>query len=273
MRCAVGDAGRDRSDPPASRLSAGCLASCLAPLRRDLPILPRRGSGPRVTMATAGAYLAHGVDLSYNQTRFRDSPALAHEGSFHADRRHAGRRHRRSRGAAGRRRLSHAGRMGAARALPDGVAVFGARKRLGRTLPARPGVAMPRWRTRSPRSSPYSWSHGPTRADAARSYCGRDIEVLELPIDDSWLRDSGPIFVMRPGGERAVADFRFNSWGEQVPALRHRRPDRRAPQRAFRRASGSPPRSCSRVGRSPSMARARWLPPRAACCTRAATPG
>ncbi len=55
----------------------------------------------------------------------------------------------------------------------------------------------------------------PDDADAARSYCGRDIEVLELPIDDSWLRDSGPIFVVGPGGERAVADFRFNSWGER----------------------------------------------------------
>ena len=55
----------------------------------------------------------------------------------------------------------------------------------------------------------------PDDAGAARSYCGNDIEVVELPIDDSWLRDSGPIFLTRPDGTRAVADFAFNSWGEK----------------------------------------------------------
>ena len=56
----------------------------------------------------------------------------------------------------------------------------------------------------------------PDDAGAARSYCGSEnIEVLELPIDDSWLRDSGPIFLVGPGGELAAADFRFNSWGEK----------------------------------------------------------
>lgn len=50
----------------------------------------------------------------------------------------------------------------------------------------------------------------------ATSYCGTDgIEVVELPIDDSWIRDSGPIFVRRPDGATAVADFAFNSWGER----------------------------------------------------------
>jgi agmatine deiminase len=48
-----------------------------------------------------------------------------------------------------------------------------------------------------------------------RSYCGSDVEVIELPIDDSWIRDNGPYFLLGPGGERAVADFPFNSWGEK----------------------------------------------------------
>ncbi|MDQ2700045.1 MAG: agmatine deiminase family protein, partial [Actinomycetota bacterium] len=34
------------------------------------------------------------------------------------------------------------------------------------------------------------------------------------PIDDSWLRDSGPIIVTGDGGARAGVDFRFNAWGE-----------------------------------------------------------
>jgi agmatine deiminase len=50
----------------------------------------------------------------------------------------------------------------------------------------------------------------------ARSYCGSEnIEVVELPIDDSWIRDSGPIFLLGPRGKLAAADFVFNSWGER----------------------------------------------------------
>jgi agmatine deiminase len=45
--------------------------------------------------------------------------------------------------------------------------------------------------------------------------CGRGVEVVELPIDDSWIRDSGPIFVTGAGGRRAGVDFRFNGWGER----------------------------------------------------------
>ncbi len=56
----------------------------------------------------------------------------------------------------------------------------------------------------------------PGEGAEARSYCGSDgIEVLELPLDDSWIRDSGPIFVCGRGGEIAIADFAFNSWGER----------------------------------------------------------
>jgi agmatine deiminase len=49
----------------------------------------------------------------------------------------------------------------------------------------------------------------------ARSYLGRDVEVVDVPIDDSWLRDSGPLFVTHPDGTLAMSDFVFNSWGEK----------------------------------------------------------
>ena len=55
----------------------------------------------------------------------------------------------------------------------------------------------------------------PEDAGAARSYCGNYIEVVEMPIDDSWLRDSGPIFLLGRDGDLAAADFEFNSWGRK----------------------------------------------------------
>lgn len=56
----------------------------------------------------------------------------------------------------------------------------------------------------------------PGEGGNAKSYCGSDnIEVVELPIDDSWIRDNGPYFLLAEDGRRAVADFPFNSWGEK----------------------------------------------------------
>jgi agmatine deiminase len=50
--------------------------------------------------------------------------------------------------------------------------------------------------------------------DARARVTARDVEVVAMPIDDSWLRDSGPIIVRGSNGERAGIDFRFNAWGE-----------------------------------------------------------
>jgi agmatine deiminase len=52
----------------------------------------------------------------------------------------------------------------------------------------------------------------PGSAGEIRRRCGRGVDVVELPIDDSWIRDSGPIFVTG-GGARAGVDFGFNGWG------------------------------------------------------------
>jgi agmatine deiminase len=60
-------------------------------------------------------------------------------------------------------------------------------------------------------------------ADAAqaRSMCAAGVDVIELPLDDSWLRDCGPIYVMLTGGGgggrggRRAIHFRFNAWGEK----------------------------------------------------------
>jgi agmatine deiminase len=54
-------------------------------------------------------------------------------------------------------------------------------------------------------------------ADAERQ-CGGDVEIVELAIDDSWFRDTGPIYVMSADGSRRVAlAWLFNGWGEKYP--------------------------------------------------------
>lgn len=50
-------------------------------------------------------------------------------------------------------------------------------------------------------------------AEDAQRHCGRSIKVIPMPIDDSWLRDSAPTFVLGPRGARAAAAFTFNAWG------------------------------------------------------------
>ena len=60
----------------------------------------------------------------------------------------------------------------------------------------------------------------PDDAREARAALTGDVEVVELPIDDSWLRDSGPIFVVddpeRPT-RRAGVHWGFNAWGGKFP--------------------------------------------------------
>lgn len=51
--------------------------------------------------------------------------------------------------------------------------------------------------------------------------CGGGVEVLELPIDDSWMRDSGPVIVTAAEGGRAGVDFGFNGWGEKFVPYGH----------------------------------------------------
>jgi len=53
----------------------------------------------------------------------------------------------------------------------------------------------------------------PQEAAEARAALTAGAEIVELPIDDSWLRDSGPIFVVDEEGRRAGVHFGFNSWG------------------------------------------------------------
>ena len=49
----------------------------------------------------------------------------------------------------------------------------------------------------------------------AAAACGPAVEILAATIDDSWIRDSGPIIVYDADGGREAMHFRFNAWGEK----------------------------------------------------------
>ena len=81
------------------------------------------------------------------------------------------------------------------------------------------------------------------------------IETYRVPTDRAWLRDSGPIFIVREQSNRArdvaVTDWEFNGWG-RFPACRrdNRVPAQIAARRQFERfaarvapAAGEPERS------------------------------
>jgi agmatine deiminase len=56
-----------------------------------------------------------------------------------------------------------------------------------------------------------------TDAADARAACSRGVDIVELPLDDSWLRDCGPIYVVSDDGARRAVHFRFNAWGGKFP--------------------------------------------------------
>jgi agmatine deiminase len=53
-------------------------------------------------------------------------------------------------------------------------------------------------------------------AEDAAERCGPGVDVVPIAIDDSWFRDTGPIYVV-DDGERWAVDFAFNAWGGKFP--------------------------------------------------------
>jgi len=53
------------------------------------------------------------------------------------------------------------------------------------------------------------------QASQARAACTVAVEIVELGLDDSWLRDTGPIYTYGDDGERIAVHFGFNAWGEK----------------------------------------------------------
>jgi len=61
---------------------------------------------------------------------------------------------------------------------------------------------------------PVTLAVDPSQEAEARAAVRGDVDIVAIPLDDSWARDSGPIFVVGGAG-RAGVDFGFNAWGEK----------------------------------------------------------
>lgn len=64
------------------------------------------------------------------------------------------------------------------------------------------------------RFEPVSMLVRPDEMELARSLVGPPVELVAAPIDDLWMRDTGPLFV-NGAGAKAGVDFNFNGWGKK----------------------------------------------------------
>lgn len=57
----------------------------------------------------------------------------------------------------------------------------------------------------------------PGDEETAKNLCGKGIEIITLPINDSWTRDTGPTFLLNKDNELAGIDWIHNAWGGNYP--------------------------------------------------------
>ncbi len=55
----------------------------------------------------------------------------------------------------------------------------------------------------------------PSDVSVARSHVDGGVEIVEAPLDDAWMRDIGPTFVVGDDGSLGAVDWVFNGWGAQ----------------------------------------------------------
>jgi agmatine deiminase len=55
----------------------------------------------------------------------------------------------------------------------------------------------------------------PADYDLAAEKCGSSIHLVTAPLDDLWIRDTGPVFVKSNQGGLGGIDFNFNGWGQK----------------------------------------------------------
>jgi agmatine deiminase len=62
---------------------------------------------------------------------------------------------------------------------------------------------------------PVTMIANPDDVVGASMACGRGVEVLPMELDDSWMRDIGPTFLLDAKGNLAANDWHFNAWGHK----------------------------------------------------------
>ncbi|MDF3303549.1 agmatine deiminase family protein [Rhodococcus sp. T2V] len=55
----------------------------------------------------------------------------------------------------------------------------------------------------------------PGEVAAAKKYLSADIDIASAPLNDAWMRDIGPTFVLSEDGRLGGVDWIFNGWGGQ----------------------------------------------------------
>ncbi|WP_341267651.1 agmatine deiminase family protein [Gordonia malaquae] len=55
----------------------------------------------------------------------------------------------------------------------------------------------------------------PTQTEFAKKYLSATVDIVEAPLDDAWMRDIGPTFVVSENGGVGGVDWVFNGWGGQ----------------------------------------------------------
>ncbi|UCE81060.1 MAG: agmatine deiminase family protein [Methanobacteriota archaeon] len=60
----------------------------------------------------------------------------------------------------------------------------------------------------------------PSTLPSARSNLKGNPRLMPINLDDSWIRDNGPIFVSSPTEEVSIVDFGFNAWGKKSSFLK-----------------------------------------------------
>ena len=62
---------------------------------------------------------------------------------------------------------------------------------------------------------PVTMIAAPESNSVSASLCGPGVRTLPLEIDDAWIRDTGPAFLVSDDGRRAATAWKFNAWGEK----------------------------------------------------------
>src|SRR5688572_8128017 len=62
---------------------------------------------------------------------------------------------------------------------------------------------------------PVTLAARPADASEARLATGSNVDIVEMPLDDSWARDFGPTFLTAANGRLGGVQWMFNAWGRK----------------------------------------------------------